>query len=39
MRITLHRPHQIGCCITELVSSKGIKIFIDVGHNLPKGDR
>lgn len=38
MRITLHRPNQIGGCITEIVSSKGTKIFIDLGHNLPRGD-
>ncbi len=39
MRITLHRPNQIGGCITELVSSKGTRIFVDLGHNLPKGDQ
>lgn len=39
MRITLHRPNQIGGCITEIESSKGTKIFIDLGHNLPKGDQ
>lgn len=38
MKITLHRPNQIGGCITEIESSKGTKIFIDLGHNLPQGD-
>ena len=38
MKITLHRPNQIGGCITEIESSKGTKIFIDLGHNLPRGD-
>ena len=38
MRITLHRPNRIGGCITEIESSKGTKIFIDLGHNLPRGD-
>lgn len=37
MRITLHRPNQIGGCITEIESAAGTKIFIDLGHNLPKG--
>lgn len=39
MRITLHRPNQIGGCITEIVSSKGTRIFVDLGHNLSKGDQ
>ena len=39
MRITLHRPNQIGGCITEIVSSKGTRIFVDLGHYLPKGDQ
>ena len=39
MRVILHRPNQIGGCITEIVSSKGTRIFIDLGHNLPKGDQ
>lgn len=39
MRITLHRHNQIGGCITEIVSSKGTRIFVDLGHNLPKGDQ
>ena len=39
MKITLHRPHQIGGCITEIVSSRGTRIFVDLGHNLPKGDQ
>ena len=38
MKITLHRPNQIGGCITEIESAKGTKIFIDLGHNLPRGD-
>ena len=38
MKITLHRPNQIGGCITEIESSKGTKIFIDLGHNLPRED-
>ena len=39
MRITLHRPHQIGGCITEIESNAGTKIFIDLGHLLPDGDK
>ena len=38
MIITLHRPNQIGGCITEIESAKGTKIFVDLGHNLPRGD-
>lgn len=38
MRITIHRGKQIGGCITEIVSSMGTRIFVDLGHNLPKGD-
>lgn len=38
MKITLHRSNQIGGCITEIESSKGTKIFVDLGHNLPRGD-
>ena len=34
MRITLHRPHQIGGCIT-VIESAGTKIIIDFGSNLP----
>ena len=37
MKITLHRPNQIGGCITEIESASGTKVFIDLGHNLPKG--
>lgn len=37
MLITLHRPNQIGGCITEIESAAGTKVFIDLGHNLPKG--
>ena len=39
MKITIHRGNQIGGCITEIVSSKGTRIFVDLGHNLPKGDQ
>ncbi len=39
MRITLHRPNQIGGCITEIESNAGTKIFIDLGHLLPDGDK
>ena len=38
MTITLHRPNQIGGCITEIVSSTGTKIIVDLGHKLPRGD-
>lgn len=39
MKITIHRgANQIGGCITEIQSSKGNKILIDLGHNLPNGD-
>jgi ribonuclease J len=34
-KITVYRPNQIGGCITEIESSKGTKIIIDVGSNLP----
>ena len=33
--ITVYRPNQIGGCITEIKCSKGTKIIIDVGSNLP----
>ena len=39
MKITIHRGNQIGGCITEIESSKGTRIVIDLGHNLPKGDK
>ena len=40
MTITIHRgSHQIGGCITEIMSEKGTKILIDLGHNLPEGDK
>lgn len=40
MKITIHRGiKQIGGCITEIRSSKGTKILIDLGHNLPEGDK
>ena len=38
MKITIYRGNQIGGCITAIESSKGTKIFIDLGHNLPSGD-
>lgn len=34
MKITLHRPHQIGGCIT-VIETDGAKIIIDLGSNLP----
>ena len=34
MKITLHRPHQIGGCITVIESGR-TKIIIDFGSNLP----
>jgi len=34
-KITVYRPNQIGGCITEIETSKGTKIIIDVGSNLP----
>ena len=38
MKITIHRGiNQIGGCITE-ISTETTKIFIDLGHNLPKGN-
>ncbi|MCQ2329697.1 MAG: MBL fold metallo-hydrolase [Paludibacteraceae bacterium] len=40
MKITIHRgKNQIGGCITEIESMSGCKIIIDLGHNLPKGDK
>jgi len=39
MKITIHRGiDQIGGCITEIATDT-TKIFIDLGHNLPKGDK
>lgn len=39
MKITIHRGiNQIGGCITEIQSSSGTKILIDLGHNLPDAD-
>ena len=39
MKITIHRGiDQIGGCITE-IATETTKIFIDLGHNLPKGDK
>lgn len=38
MKLTIHRGiNQIGGCITEIQSSSGMKILIDLGHNLPDG--
>jgi len=34
-KIKAYRPNQIGGCITEIESSKGSRIIIDVGSNLP----
>lgn len=39
MNITIHRGNQIGGCITEITSSGGTKILIDLGHNLPEGGK
>lgn len=40
MKVVIHRgTHQIGGCITEIESSKGTKIAIDIGENLPSGNR
>lgn len=40
MKVTIHRGiKQIGGCITEIKSEKGTKILIDLGHNLPEGDK
>jgi len=40
MIITIHRGiNQIGGCITEIASASGTKILIDLGHNLPDGDK
>ena len=39
MQIIIHRGiNQIGGCITEIQSSSGTKILIDLGHNLPDAD-
>ncbi len=38
MNITIHRPRQIGGQITEITSSKGTRIIVDLGHNLPKAE-
>ena len=39
MKIKIHRGiNQIGGCITE-IATETTKIFIDLGHNLPKGDK
>ena len=36
MKITIHRGlNQIGGCITEIQSLSGMKILVDLGHNLP----
>lgn len=40
MTITIHRGiAQIGGCITEIASASGTKILIDLGHNLPEGNK
>lgn len=40
MLITIHRGiNQIGGCITEIRSDSGTKILIDLGHNLPDGEK
>ena len=40
MKIIIHRGiDQIGGCITEIASYGGTKILIDLGHNLPDGDK
>jgi ribonuclease J len=39
MTVTIHRGiNQIGGCITEIATAT-TKILIDLGHNLPKGDK
>lgn len=38
MRIILHRAHQIGGCITEIIAKNGKKIIIDLGSNLPSSN-
>ena len=39
MQIIIHRGiDQIGGCITEIQSTSGTKILIDLGHNLPETD-
>lgn len=39
MEITVHRgTHQIGGCVTEIRSSKGTKIAIDIGAELPNDE-
>ena len=38
MRITLHRPHQIGGCIT-VIETDGVKVIIDLGSNLPGSNK
>lgn len=40
MKIIVHRgTHQIGGCITEIQSSSGTRIAIDIGENLPSQDK
>ena len=38
MKITLHRPHQIGGCIT-VIETDGVKVIIDLGSNLPGSNK
>lgn len=38
-KIIIHRgTHQIGGCVTEIISKAGTKIAIDIGENLPSMD-
>ena len=40
MQVILHRGiDHIGGCITEIQSASGARIFIDLGHLLPEGDK
>jgi len=38
MEVKIHRPDQIGGCVTEMISG-GVRIFIDIGENLPALDK
>lgn len=39
MKVIIHRgTHQIGGCVTEIQSSKGTRVIIDIGENLPAED-
>jgi len=37
MDIKVHRPHQIGGCVTEIRSDR-TRVFVDIGENLPALD-